>query len=207
MHESEGFYVYFRDATPIDVIERMQIGSRPATRAGRSGLDALRAVPWGFAWSQSRHLLPGWFGIGTGLDAAGEHHGVAVLERMLAHWSFFGLLLDEVEFALAVADMDIASWYVDLAEPQRRHHFTTIRAEYERTRDWLLRLRGERRLLDGEPGIQRAMKLRNPYVDPMHLMQIDLLRRWRATGREDFDLQEVLIASIAGIAQGLQATG
>ena len=126
---------------------------------------------------------------------------------MLAQWSFFGLLLDEVEFGLAVADMDIAAWYAELAAPTQRRHFATVRAEYDRTQDWLLRLRGERRLLDGEPGIQRAMKLRNPYVDPMHLMQIDLLRRWRATDRQDFDLQDALIASIAGISQGLQATG
>ena len=207
VYESDEFYEYFRDATPIDVIERMQIGSRPAARPGRTGLYALRAVPWGFAWSQSRHLLPGWFGIGSGLDAAAARYGPEVLERMVAHWPFFGLLLDDVEFAVAVADMDIASWYAELAAPSRRRHFETVRAEHERTRDWVLRLRGERRLLDGEPAIQRAMKLRNPYVDPMHLMQIDLLRRWRAGERQDFDLQDALVASIAGIAQGLQATG
>ncbi|MBS0373304.1 MAG: phosphoenolpyruvate carboxylase [Proteobacteria bacterium] len=207
VHESEGFYEYFRDATPIDVIERMQIGSRPATRAGCRGIESLRAVPWAFAWSQSRHLLPAWYGIGTGLDGVAATHGAAVLERMLAHWPFFSRLLDEIEFGLAVADMDIAGWYAELAPAERRHHFTAVRTEYERTRDWVLRLRGGRRLLDGEPGIQRAMKLRNPYVDPMHLMQIDLLRRWRAGGRQDFDLQESLIASIAGISQGLQATG
>jgi phosphoenolpyruvate carboxylase len=206
VHEGAGFYEYFRDATPIDVIERMQIGSRPANRAGHSGLGALRAVPWGFAWSQSRHLLPAWFGIGSGFDVAAERHGVALLERMLAHWSFFGPLVDEIEFGLAVADMDIASWYAELAPPEHRRHFATVRAEHERARDWVLRLRGERRLLDGEPSIQRAMKLRNPYVDPMHLMQIDLLRRWRATDRQDFDLQDALVASIAGISQGLQAT-
>jgi phosphoenolpyruvate carboxylase len=207
VHGSNGFLEYFREATPIDVIERMQIGSRPATRAGRSGFEALRAVPWGFAWSQSRHLLPGWYGIGAGLDAAAQQYGPEVLKRMLAQWPFFGVLLDEVEFTVAIADMDIAAWYAELAAPAHRTHFLPIRTEYERTRDWLLRLRGERRLLDGEPGIQRAMKLRNPYIDPMHLMQIDLLRRWRATDRQDFDLQDALVASIGGIAQGLQATG
>ena len=207
VYESDEFYEYFREATPIDVIERMQIGSRPTARAGRTGLYGLRAVPWGFAWSQSRHLLPGWFGIGAGLDAAAALHGTELLERMVAQWPFFGLLLDEVEFAVAVADMDIAGWYAELAAPARRRHFTSVCAEYERTRDWILRLRGERRLLDSEPAFQRAMKLRNPYVDPMHLMQIDLLRRWRAGERQDFDLQDALIASIGGIAQGLQATG
>ena len=207
VYEAAGFYDYFRDATPIDVIERMQIGSRPASREGRSGFAALRAVPWGFAWSQSRHLLPGWYGIGSGLDLTAQTHGLAVLEGMLAHWPLFGLLLEEVEFSVAVADMDIASWYAELAPAAARHHFATVRSEHERTRDWLLKLRGERRLLDGEPALQRGMKLRNPYVDPMHLMQIDLLRRWRATDRQDLDLQEALVASIGGIAQGLQATG
>ena len=89
VYESDEFYEYFRDATPIDVIERMQIGSRPTARPGRTGLYALRAVPWGFAWSQSRHLLPGWFGIGSGLDAAAARYGPEVLERMVAHWPFF----------------------------------------------------------------------------------------------------------------------
>lgn len=207
VHDDPAFYRYFRDVTPIDVIERMQIGSRPAERAGRGGVEAVRAVPWGFAWSQSRHLLPGWYGFGSGLDAAAAEHGVEVLERMVAHWPLFGSSMDEVEFALAVADMKIASWYAELAGPDGGRVFEGIREEYERTQTWLLRLRGERRLLDSEPGIQRAMKLRNPYVDPMHLMQIDLLRRWRATDRQDRDLQAALVASIGGIAQGLQATG
>ena len=207
VHETPGFYQYFREATPIDVLERMQIGSRPTLREGRSGFDALRAVPWGFAWSQNRHLLPGWFGMGSGLDAANAAHGLPLLERMLAQWPYFGLLLDDVEVVIATADMDIGAWYSELAEGPRRAHFETVRAEHDRTRDWLLRLRGERRLLDGEPTFQRALKLRNPYVDPMHLMQIDLLRRWRATQRQDLDLLDALVASIAGIAQGMQATG
>jgi phosphoenolpyruvate carboxylase len=207
VHESPGFYEYFREATPIDVIERMQIGSRPVLRDSGSGLASLRAAPWAFAWSQSRHLLPGWYGVGIGLDAAAERHGIVTLERMVAHWPLFGMLLDDTELILAKADMDIATWYAELAGEVCRQHFATVRAEYGRARDWILRLRGERRLLDGEPTIQRAIKLRNPYVDPMHLMQIDLLRRWRATDRQDRALLDVLIASITGIAQGMQATG
>ena len=207
VYDGGEFYRYFREVTPIDVIERMQIGSRPAMRAGRSGVDAMRSVPWGFAWSQSRHLIPAWFGFGAGLEAAEARHGAGVLEHMAAHWAFFGSVVDEVEFGLAIADMTIASWYAQLASAERRVLFAGVQAEYERTQAWILRLRGERRLLDSDPGIQRAMKLRNPYVDPMHLMQIDLLRRWRATDRQDFDLQEALVASIGGIAQGLQATG
>ena len=207
VHGDREFYQYFREVTPIDVIERMQIGSRPAMRPGCTGVQAMRSVPWGFAWSQSRHLLPAWFGFGSGVAAAEARHGLAALEGMVAHWPFFASILDEVEFGLAVADMTIASWYAELAAPQRRALFACVQSEYELTQSWVLRLRGESRLLDGDPGIQRSMKLRNPYVDPMHLMQIDLLRRWRATDRQDFDLQEALVASIGGIAQGVQATG
>ena len=207
VYDDPGFAEYFRLATPIDVIERMQIAGRPAHRAGREGLAALRTVPWGFAWSQSRHLLPAWFGAGSGLVAAAGEHGDEVLARMLAHWPCFGAVLDDLEFGLATADMDIAGWYADLAGAAHRARFATVREEYERTREAVLRLRGQSRLLDGDPTVQRSIKLRNPYVDPMHLMQIDLLRRWRESGCEDRDLYEALLASIGGIAQGLQATG
>lgn len=207
LFESPGFYEYFRAATPIDVIERMQIGSRPVLRGRAQGVVAVRAVPWGFAWSQSRHLLPGWYGVGSGLDAAAERHGPELLERMLVQWPFFGLLLDDAELVLGKADMDIAAWYAALAGSAQRGHFEAVRAEFARSESWILKLRGERRLLDGDPTIQRAIKLRNPYIDPMHLMQIDLLQRWRAGNREDQALLEALVASIGGIAQGLQATG
>jgi phosphoenolpyruvate carboxylase len=110
LFEAPGFYEYFRSATPIDVIERMQIGSRPVTRGRAQGFIALRAIPWAFAWSQSRHLLPGWYGVGIGLDAAAERHGLELLERMIVQWPFFGLLLDDAEFVLGKADMDIAAW-------------------------------------------------------------------------------------------------
>jgi len=207
VYDDPGFEAYFRLATPIDVIERMQIAQRPAARDGSAGLAALRAVPWGFAWSQSRHLLPAWFGAGSGLAAAARVHGEDALQRMVAHWPFFAALVDDLELGLATADMDIAAWYAELAGPAHRERFAAVRAEYERARDAVLRLRGQLRLLDGEPTVQRSIKLRNPYVDPMHLMQIDLLRRWRASDREDRDLYEALLASIGGIAQGLQATG
>lgn len=207
VREAPGFYDYFRAVTPIDVIERMQIGSRPTSRPGKTEIAGLRSVPWAFAWSQSRHMLPGWFGFGSGLDDVAQRHGVSVITRMLAESSFFAALVDDVEFSLATADMDIAGWYVGLASSAQRVHFDHVLNEYRLTREWLLRLRGERELLDLDPSIQRAMKLRNPYIDPMHLMQIDLLKRWRATGSEDADLLDALIASIGGIAKGLQTTG
>ena len=201
------FFEYFRAATPLDVIERMHIGSRPAFRPQGSGIDALRAIPWVFAWTQSRHMLPGWFGFGSGLAAAFEQHGGSVLADMVAQWPFFARLLDDVEAMLTRTDMDIAAHYDALASDQLRGHAELIRREFAVTVRHVLQLRGYDSLLDGAPTLQRSIRLRNPYVDPMHLMQVDLLQRWRATGRRDEALFGALRATISGIAQGLQATG
>jgi phosphoenolpyruvate carboxylase len=204
---NERFFEYFRAATPLDVIERMHIGSRPAARAGGDGILALRAIPWVFAWTQSRHMLPGWFGFGSGLSAAIEQHGAEVVSQMAVDWPFFAHLLDDVEAMLGRTDMDIASHYDALAGDELRAQGEPIRREYELTVRHVLRLRGSARLLDGDPTLQRSIQLRNPYIDPMHLMQVDLLRRWRKTERKDRALFGALRATINGIAQGLQATG
>jgi phosphoenolpyruvate carboxylase len=204
---SPEFFEYFRAATPLDVIERMHIASRPASRAEGTGVQALRAIPWVFAWTQSRHMLPGWFGFGSGLQAALELHGEEVIARMTAHWPFFGHLLDDVETMLGRTDLEIASHYDALAGGKLRAQGNPIAEEYALTVEHVLRLRGSARLLDGDPTLQRSIKLRNPYVDPMHLMQVDLLQRWRATQRQDEALFGALRATINGIAQGLQATG
>jgi phosphoenolpyruvate carboxylase len=204
---SPEFFEYFRAATPLDVIERMHIASRPAARADGGGVQALRAVPWVFAWTQSRHMLPGWFGFGSGLQAALEQHGEEVIARMTAQWPFFGHLLDDVEAMLGRTDLEIAGHYAALAADPLRAFAQPIAKEYALTVRHVLHLRGSARLLDSDPTLQRSIKLRNPYVDPMHLMQVDLLRRWRATQRQDQDLFGALRATISGIAQGLQATG
>jgi phosphoenolpyruvate carboxylase len=204
---SPQFYEYFRAATPLDVIERMHIGSRPATRIDGKGIHALRAIPWVFAWTQTRHMLPGWFGFGSGLSAALEQHGDETIGQMVAHWPFFSHLLDDVEAMLGRTDLQIASHYDALAGDALRSQADAIRREYELTVSHVLRLRGSARLLDSDPTLQRSIKLRNPYIDPMHLMQVDLLQRWRKTGREDQALFCALRATISGIAQGLQATG
>ena len=204
---SPEFFEYFRAATPLDVIERMHIASRPAARADGAGVQALRAVPWVFAWTQSRHMLPGWFGFGSGLQAALEQHGEEVIARMTAQWPFFGHLLDDVEAMLGRTDLEIAGHYDALAADPLRTCAQPIAKEYALTVRHVLHLRGSARLLDSDPTLQRSIKLRNPYVDPMHLMQVDLLRRWRATQRQDQDLFGALRATISGIAQGLQATG
>jgi phosphoenolpyruvate carboxylase len=201
------FFEYFRAATPLDVIERMHIGSRPAFRTVGEGIDALRAIPWVFAWTQSRHMLPGWFGFGSGLAAALEEHGETVIGRMAVEWPFFAHLLDDVEAMLARTDLKIAAHYDALASEPLRSHAETIHQEFALTVSHVLKLRGAARLLDSEPTLQRSIKLRNPYIDPMHLMQVDLLQRWRATGRQDEALFGALRATISGIAQGLQATG
>jgi phosphoenolpyruvate carboxylase len=202
-----GFYHYFRAATPLDVIERMHIGSRPAARPGDDGVLALRPIPWVFAWTQSRHMLPGWFGFGSGLRAATEQYGVEVFAQMAAGWPFFAHLLDDVEAMLARTDLDIAHHYDALAGEALRAQAGPIREEYDLTVEQVLRLRGTANLLDGDPTLQRSIALRNPYIDPMHLMQVDLLRRWRKSDREDQALFGALRVTISGIAQGLQATG
>jgi phosphoenolpyruvate carboxylase len=206
-HDNPLFFDFFRAVTPLDVIERMHIGSRPAMRAGKTGLNGLRAIPWVFAWTQSRHMLPGWFGFGSGLKAAALDHGEAVLERMLVEWPFFGHLLDDVEAMLARTDLEIAAHYDALASDELRSLHQPIHEEFALTVSQVLRLRGTARLVDSDPTLQRSVKLRNPYIDPMHLMQVDLLKRWRATGRRDAALFAALRATISGIAQGLQATG
>jgi phosphoenolpyruvate carboxylase len=202
-----GFYDYLRAATPLDVIERMHIGSRPAMRDGGFSLVALRPIPWVFAWTQSRHMLPGWFGFGTGLQAAFDRHGEPMVREMLAQWPFFRHLVDDVEAMLGRTDLQIARHYDSLAGESCGIRAMSIQAEYALTVANVLRLRGCERLLDHDPTLQRAIQLRNPYIDPMHLMQVDLLQRWRATGRTDVEMFAALRATISGIALGLQATG
>ena len=200
------FLAYFRDVTPIDVIERMQIGGRVAHRAG-TGIDALRAVPWVFAWTQSRHVLPGWFGVGSGLDAAAREHGAASLAKAWASWPFLVNLLDDVEMDLVRADLEIASHYDALAAGDVSAIAEEIRREHALTKRWVTWVKGEVDLLDSRPQMQRSTLLRAPYLDPVHLMQVDLLKRWRAGGRADAAIFDALLASVSGITLGLQATG
>jgi phosphoenolpyruvate carboxylase len=202
------FFEYFRAVTPLDVIERMQIGSRSIHREEENrGIEGLLPVPWVFAWTQTRHMIPGWYGAGSGLRAALEKHGLARLREAYQNWFFLRNLLDDVETSLARADLDIAEQYQVLAPEPLRHYFKNIRAEHEAARTHILEIKNNRYLLDTDPTLQRSIQLRNPYVDPMNLMQVDLLQRWRASDRRDRDLFEALLASIAGIAQGLQSTG
>ena len=171
------------------------------------GIEDLRAIPWVFAWTQSRHILPGWYGVGTGLQDLRDTVGVERLREMDRSWSFFANIISDVEMVLAKADLEIAGRYAALSPEVGPEMFAGIRAEFERTVALICEVREQDELLETEPVLQRAIKLRNPYVDPMSLVQIDLLGRWRAGGREDEDLERALVASVQGIARGLQNTG
>ncbi len=201
------FYEFFQAATPIDVIERMQIGSRSVHRSAGAGLGALLPVPWVFAWSQARFMLPGWYGAGSGLAAAVRALGGDRVREAYGSWFFFRNLIDDIETMLARADLDIAAYYEELTPAPLRAFGAEIRAEYQLACEQILTLKDSRELLDSDPTLQRSIGLRNPYVDPMNLMQVDLLRRWRAGNRSDHDLFSALLASVGGIAEGLQSTG
>ncbi len=205
--ESDGFYEYFRGATPIDVIECLCIGSRPVARRSKAGIANLRAIPWVFAWTQSRLTLPGWYGLGEGLRAAEEAHGLDTLREMAREWPFFQNLISDAEMVLAKADLDIARRYSRLAGDLHDRFFPEIERAFESTREIVCRISGHERLLEAEPVLERAILLRNPYIDPMSLVQIDLLRRWREGDRKDEELTRVLMSTVKGIARGLLNTG
>jgi phosphoenolpyruvate carboxylase len=205
--ERAGFVDYFRSATPVDVIEQMTLGSRPASRRSMRGVQDLRAIPWVFAWTQCRSILPGWYGLGSALQQGVQQFGEAALAEMARDWPFFCNLLDDVEMVLAKCDLDIAEAFSKLSGPLHDEFFGLIRDEFARTRHWLLQLKGSDALLRGEPRLAASIRLRNPYVDPMSLLQVDLLQRWRAGERSDDAVLQALVACVNGVAQGLQNTG
>jgi phosphoenolpyruvate carboxylase len=205
--ETENFHDYFRLATPIDLIERMRIGSRPSSRRARSGIEDLRAIPWVFSWTQSRCMLPGWYGIGSGLAKAAEQFEDTAFREMFAEWYFMRALTADAEMVLAKADLGINRMYSELAGDLHDEFFPLIKKEHDLTRDLILDYTQRETLLEGDSTLQRAIMLRNPYVDPISLMQVDLLARWRDSDYEDASLFEALLASVNGIAQGLQNTG
>jgi phosphoenolpyruvate carboxylase len=205
--DREHFVEYFRTATPIDVIERMTLGSRPASRRSMRGVQDLRAIPWVFAWTQCRSIITGWYGLGSALQSGAAEFGEEALIEMARDWPFFINMLDDVEMVLAKCDLDIAEAFSQLAGPLHDDFFSLIRDEFELTRRWLLRLKGSEALLDRAPRLSQSIRLRNPYVDPMSLMQVDLLRRWRASDQQDDALLAALVACVNGVSQGLQNTG
>ena len=208
---------YFQQATPVAELEHAKIGSRPAKRSGKRSLADLRAIPWVFGWMQSRHLVPAWYGVGTALQAYMQQHadGEAHLQTMLREFPLFLDMLRNVEMALAKSDFAIAQLYALLVpdEPLRRRVFDTLRSEFDRTRTAVLRITGQTELLSGNPVLARSIRLRNPYVDPMSWIQVELLRRKHiaaATDSTDTDiaaLNRAITATINGISAGLRNTG
>ena len=204
-----GFVPFFYEATPIREIAELQLGSRPARRTASSRIEDLRAIPWVFSWTQVRVILPGWYGVGSALVRAEGVYGLPFLQAMEREWPFFQALLANAELGMAKADMAIAQRYVDALVtpgPDRDRIWGAILEEYERSREQVLRVTGQARLLDRDPVLQRAIARRNPYVDPLSFMQVELLRRLRAADQPDGLLLPVLLA-INGIANAMKNTG
>jgi len=207
VYDTEGFYDYFRLATPVDVIERMQI-SRPGETAMVEGADNVqRHSPWDFAWTQSRHMLPGWYGLGSALARAIDEHGLEKIIEMAKSWHFFHALLSDVETVLAKSDLNIAKRYSALAGDLNARLFPVLRAEFDLSVEKVLKIRNQQVLLEKSNTLRRSIRLRNPYVDPMSLLQVELLQRWRESKRDDEELFAALVASVNGIARGLQDSG
>ncbi|MFL5680750.1 MAG: phosphoenolpyruvate carboxylase [Chloroflexota bacterium] len=218
--DDRGFARFFRDVTPIREISALRLGSRPAARGRRAGdqeaprIDELRAIPWVFAWSQSRIELPGWFGLGTALDRWRRDHGDAGVERLgrlYRDWPFLASLIDNAELGLARADMSVARRFAALATGDGdAARWRAIETEYTRSVELLLRVTGRDRLLDGTPVLQRSIALRNPYVDSLSEIQVRLLADLRRRAPDDPDrdrLLRLVQLAVNGVAAGLQSTG
>ncbi len=201
---------YFRQATPIEEIAELNIGSRPTSRGGGLGFTDLRAIPWVFAWTQSRHILPGWYGLGAALGwAIGAGH-LKALKAMAKGWPFFYGLLDNAQMTLGKADMHIARYYTTLVEDPAvaSRVFGLIEGEYQAARGAILQVLDEKEILDSNPTLRESIRLRNPYVDPLNYLQVMLLREKRSRGEERGPaLRQALLMSIKGISYGLRNTG
>lgn len=206
VHEHPDFPAYFRAATPIDVIERLQIGSRPSRRRD-GGIHNLRAIPWVFAWSQNRSGLTGWYGIGHALELGVRDYGLEAMREMARDWPFFAAMIDDVEMLLAKSDLGIFERYSQLTGELHGAMYPGIAEEFARARSAILAVKDAPQMLDADYRLRLSIRLRNPYVDPISLLQVDLLRRWREGGREDGALLEALVSTVNGIAAGIQNTG
>jgi phosphoenolpyruvate carboxylase len=201
VYEDPDFWRFFEQVTPISELGRLNIGSRPPSRGGTQSVQSLRAIPWVFAWTQNRVLLPSWYGAGTALASA----PLDALREMNAAWPFFASVVSTLEMALFKTDLDVAERYLRLVdEPLRDRFWPQITAEYERLADRLPEITGEPRLLAGTPALLERLSHRNPWVDPLNHLQVELLERVRGGAEHD---REALLATISGIAAGLRNTG
>ena len=214
IYETPELLDYWQQATPIAEISQMQIGSRPSRRTAKATFDSLRAIPWGFSWMQSRHVVPGWYGVGAALEAyAQDPANLARMQEMYQNWSFFKVVIDNAQVSLAKADMGIAQMYANLVQDEavRDKIFGEIKTEFDRSVRWILLVTGQRELLDNDPTLQRSVRQRNPYVDPLNFVQVGLLRKLRhlpeqnsKTGQQ---MLQAIFLTINGIASGLKNTG
>jgi phosphoenolpyruvate carboxylase len=215
VYETPGFADYFFGATPIREIAELNIGSRPASRKATQRIEDLRAIPWGFSWGQCRLTLPGWYGFGSAVEqflqqgnAKEQKERLALLQKMARHWPFFKTLLSNMDMVLAKSDLALGSRYAELVGDGklRKKVFTQIEAEWQRTVQALSLLTGEKQRLAGNAALQRSIRHRFPYIDPLHHLQVELMRRYRA-GQDDVRVRRGIHISINGIAAGLRNTG
>ena len=205
IRDNPDILTYFAQATPSAEFDLAKIGSRPARRSAATGLGELRAIPWVFGWMQSRHGLPGWFGVGHALERFPDR---PMLRKMVEGFPLFADMIGNVEIGMAKSDLSIARLYADLVDDAalRNRTFSLIQEEFERARDAILRITNQAELLEKNPVLLRSIRLRNPYVDPMSLIQVELLHRKRA-GDDSPELNDALAATINGISAGLRNTG